>query len=575
MSARAEILRKLGEYRGKLRESFPYPEKRIALLQLLRCIDYKSFVEYIYERAGKEVPQKDEAHKVSRLFNWGWNQALSLFWGTHVNQSGIPLFQTVQELKDWGDSLLQSAGRVRLIELVLELERLQLGRLTAPERSGGTYDFYLVENATGVEGAERLDGNHFNVLLRRIHEKDRVWEELERRRGAIMDKMATMVEPFEKHYIRYDAEPQVDEYYHDLSSALAPTRNGWDAFPQQTLFGGIPFAKYIDCVRVLMGFALKHLDFCVLLGNKNTAINPINTVTVPCTWLNACRYMSYALEIPEAESEQLMLTTSITPENAEHHFSTPSGPFASHYMIGKGSAVRLITGCLDNPFHFMLRELRRKFSDDWDRSVDCREPIFRGELIALLSRYGQIVSFSDSIDITTDAGKTDIDTFAFDPVAKVAGLFQLKWQEQFAGSMRERESRKSNFLKTGNSWIEKVSNWIESGRMPQTLVSLGMPKHLANAINQTRLFVIGRNFSHFSGEFQTDPRAAWGTWSQLLRLTESPRDGESPLTTLFDLIRLDSPVMRSKHSGAREELEVDGLRLVIHPYKATDLKGTG
>jgi hypothetical protein len=193
-------------------------------------------------------------------------------------------------------------------------------------------------------------------------------------------------------------------------------------------------------------------------------------------------------------------------------------------------------------------------------------------LIALLSRYGRIVSFSDSINITTDAGKTDIDAFAFDPVAKVAGLFQLKWQEQFAGSMRERESRKSNFLKTGNAWTEKVSKWIESGRMPQTLVSLGMPKHLANAINQTRLFIIGRNFSHFSGEFQTDPRAAWGTWSQLLRLIECPGEGESPLTILFDLIRLDSPVMRSKHSGAREELEVDGLRLVIHPYNATDLR---
>ena len=447
----------------------------------------------------------------------------------------------------------------------LTLERLQLGSIIAPDQGGGTYDFYLAKDATGVEGTERLDSKHFNVLLGRIHEKDRVWEELERRRGPIMDKMATMVEPFEEHYIRYDAEPEVDHYYDDVSRALAPTRSGWDAFPREALFGGIPFAKYIDCVRVLMGFALKHMDFCVLLGNRNTTINPINIVAVPCKWIEACRYVAYALDISETESEQLMLMTSITPENAEYHFSTPSGPFASHFMIGKGSAVRLLTGCLDNPFHFMLRELRRKYRDDWDRSVDSREPVFRDELIALFSHFSQVVFFNSSINIVTDIGKTDIDAFAFDSVAKVAGIFQLKWQEQFAGSMRERESRKTNFLKNGNAWVEKVSKWIESGKMPQTLVSLGLPKHVANSITETRIFVIGRNFSHFSGEFQTDLRAAWGTWSQLLRLVESPAEGKSPLTILFDLIRQDSPVTRSKHSGEGEEIRIDGLRLIIHP----------
>lgn len=567
MSIREEIQSKIGAHREKLGRSFKYHEKRVALFQLLRCIDNLTFLKYIYGKAGQQLPEEYSAHTASQLFGWGWNEALSIFWGDHVNQPGIPIFQTKQDMKDWGDGLLHCAGRIRLIELVLELERIQLGKLTPSLHGKNTFDFRFSKNAIGVERIEKLDANYFKVLLGRIQKRDRVWEDLEQRRGAIMAKMETMVEPFEQHYIRFEAATEVDDYYHDLSSALAPTYSGWDAFPQQASFGGLPFVKYIECVRVLMGFALKHLDFCVLLSNRNPAIKPINIVTIPCKWSEVCHSISCALEIPVVESQQLLLMTSITPENAGNHLAVPAGPLASHYMIGKGSAVRLITGCLDNPFHFMLRELRRQFPQDWDRSVDSREHIFRDDLIMLFSHFNNIVFFTDNIDITTDIGKTDIDAFVFDPISKVVGLFQLKWQDTFAGSMRERESRKTNFLHTGNIWVEKVDKWIKSGKMPQTLISSGMPKHIANDISETRIFVIGRNFSHFSGECHTDSRAAWGTWSQLLRLGESPAVGRSPLTILFDLIRADMPITRAKRPEEREEIQITGLNLVIHPFE--------
>lgn len=568
MSARDEIRRKVDHFRTELRESFRHPEKRIALFQLLRCLDHKTFLRYIYQRAGKDFPNPRQAFADGRLVSWGWNEALSLFWGEHVVLPGIPLFQTVPEMKNWGDSVLQCSGRVRLIELALELDRLGLGVITPTDSEEDAYNLYLRENATAVESVEKADADYLSILIDRVRERDRFWEKLEDRRSSVVERMESLVRPFENHYIAYDADPDVDKYYHDLSVGLAPGLGGWDAFPLDSSFGGISFLLYIDCVRALMAFAIKHLDFSIILSGKLPAIKPINTVCVPTKWLEACRYMSYALETSESEAEQLMLTTSITPENANYHLSTPNGPLASHYLIGGGHAVRLISGCLDNPFHFMLRELRRRFPRDWDKAVNGREVVFRDELVALLTRFGGVVCFSGNVNISTELGKTDIDAFAFDSVANIAGLFQLKWQDHFAGSMRERESRKSNFLKTGNSWVEKVSKWVESGKMAETLMSLGMPREVATEIKETRLFVIGRNFSHFSGDFQPDCRAAWGNWLQLVRLVDSPAQGASPLTVLFDSIKKDSPFTRSRRSATVEEIRIDGLKLSIHASPA-------
>ena len=260
-----------------------------------------------------------------------------------------------------------------------------------------------------------------------------------------------------------------------------------------------------------------------------------------------------------------MSTTMLEPQNAQFHFAVPAGPLASHYMIGKGSAVRLMTGCLHNPFSFMLRELRRRFPADWDKSVDGRENAFRDDLIGLFSRFGLIIFFTDSVDIHTTLGKTDIDVFAFDPAARLVSLFQLKWQDLFSGSMRERESRKTNFLKNGNAWVEKAGKWIAEGKMPQTLISLGMPKHVAEDIRETRLFVLGRNFSHFSGEFPTDSRAAWGSWPQVLRLVDTSVDPKSPLASLHDLLVEDAPAKRAKRPTEIHEIKIPGLTIVMHP----------
>lgn len=564
MIAREEIAHELAAFRQKMQKSFGSSDRRLALLQLIRCLDHEAFKSVLY--GPSEPNQLESDGLVSQYFGWGLNEAISLYWNSDVKQPGVPLIVTTPEAKQWAESVLVCSGKVRLIEYALELERIGLGIIVRSDHQRKVYEFRYSQSANGVEAIERGDAQILETLVQRKNDQLRESQRLGNRRHAVTAQMRNLVRPFHDHYISYDAAPEVDEFYDDLSMTIAPSRTGWDAFPLSCTFGGIAYFKYIECVRHLMGFAMKHLDFCMLLCQAHPEINPIDILTVPSKWPDTFGFMASALGINDKEAEQIMLATCLTPENTEHHLAIPAGPIAPHYMIGGGSVVRSMIGCMHNPFHFMLRELKRRYPLDWDKSVDQREHVFRDDLIALFSKFGRIVFFTDNIDIDSSSGKTDIDVFAYDPKERIAGVFQLKWQDAFGGSMRERESRKKNFLQGGNAWVEKIMCWYAEGRMANTLASLGMPSEVAKQIQSVRVFVLGRTFSHFSGEYPTDDRAAWGNWFQVLRLCDGRVDPASPIASLHQLLIADSPVDRTPRTLHQQEFRVGGVTLVMHPH---------
>jgi hypothetical protein len=551
----------------RLKKTFGRSEHRVALLQLLRTIDYQFFLEYVHQNSQQQSDHEKHSSEIRQLFRWGLNEAMHLIWNEHVDLPGVPLVCTFPTLRDWAAAMLQCAGRIRLVEYGMELERVKLATVSRHPDTANAFIFEYAEGTIGVESVEKDDAEIFGVLIARLHQRDGVWKDLSDRRKEIARVMSDLVKPWEKHYIGYGADPKVDSYYNDLASAIAPTMHGWDAFPQETRFGGISFLTYINCVRVLVGFALKHIDFCILLCRMDSKIDPINILSVPSEWDKTCRYMSDALGVPISEAEQAMQVTVVSSENVKQHISIPAGPFAPHYKIASGSVIRLITGCLESPFLFMLRELKRKYPRDWDKSVDSREAVFRAQLSALLTRNEHVAAFSDNINIRCTRGQTDIDALAIDPVAGVVGIFQLKWQDYFGASIRERESRKTNLLKNGNAWVEKVLGWLDEGRLAQALVSLGVPRKVAHSIRQAHLFVIGRNFSHFSGDFKPDSRAAWGSWAQVLKLMDGPGEGNSAITILHDLLVADSPTDRAQAPRKTEEFEVDDWKWIMRPNK--------
>ena len=162
---------------------------------------------------------------------------------------------------------------------------------------------------------------------------------------------------------------------------------------------------------------------------------------------------------------------------------------------------------------------------------------------------------------------SDLDAVIFDPAARVAGVFQLKWQDAFGSSMRERASRMSNFTNENEKWIAAVSDWMQGKSMQEIGRLIGLSPESAKSLNGVLLFVIGRNFSHFSGGKIYDDRAAWGNWAQMLRFTqESPKEFvESPIKWMHEKLRRDSPSDRPPMMLGSHRMKLRQLEVMVIP----------
>ena len=130
--------------------------------------------------------------------------------------------------------------------------------------------------------------------------------------------------------------------------------------------------------------------------------------------------------------------------------------------------------------------------------------------------------------------------------------------------MRKRNSKMMNFLDETNRWVSTVSSILRE--TPQVLNHLlGDRTVRINDTNRIHLFVIGRHFSHFSGEASRDSRAAWGTWPQVLRLFKDSYKGSDPITWLHKTLQDQSPALRTPATMEGYEMQIGEYRVKYDP----------
>ncbi|MEW5938855.1 MAG: hypothetical protein AB1750_04280, partial [Chloroflexota bacterium] len=211
------------------------------------------------------------------------------------------------------------------------------------------------------------------------------------------------------------------------------------------------------------------------------------------------------------------------------------------------------------PFMFLLRELRRRYRSEWDNAVNFREKVFRDNLYALFPSDRFYKLERNAVIKSGETVITDIDALIFDRQTGEVGIFQLKWQDYIGNSMRERESKKGNLLKTGNQWIEKVFEWlsnIESETLAQTI---GVNKNDVGKIKAFRVFMLGRNSAFFSGDWKPDTRAAWGMWYQVLRCMSNLQNYNNPIESLFHELQKDSPLNKPSPEIDLQEVQIGNI----------------
>jgi hypothetical protein len=379
--------------------------------------------------------------------------------------------------------------------------------------------------------------------------------------------MASLVYRWADHFIGYKASPEVDNYFHAKGLLAGARMSGQDAFDDAATFGGLPFGFYKASVFTLIGWSIKHINFAMILSDRHSDLLLQNLVTVTADIDEITSSLASALNSTRAEASQALSVLEVNPLNVKAlclngHAPPPLVRAATEQFI------RPVSGFLIEPFQCMLRNLRATWRQDWDRNVNEREALFRRDLFGLLPE-NSLVKIPKSVSLKKNGKRlTDVDAVVLDKSNGVLGLFQLKWQDGFGHSMRERGAKLKNFYGEVGAWIETVTTFLEGTPQEEINRTFGLPNWSKPA--KCRLFVVSRYFAHFSGDTPPDGRAAWGVWPQVIRLATANVGAESPIEALHRSLVADSPFKR-RVSVPSQSFCLGGTTIVMEGYEKDEV----
>ncbi|OOG18832.1 hypothetical protein BWD42_02405 [Sphingobacterium sp. CZ-UAM] len=529
------IIAKKSEQIGKTFNGPPY----VAIQTIVRAID-------ILFTFHPEITNED--HFDMELIKFGWPQLLKPFYFNLKIDEISPLPSTTEKLRNWAISNLIHSGKIALCQQILSYEKADL--ISIKRQTDKHFIFECLHSNTGIERFDResMDFLKHNIISRIIEDK----------KAALSFDVDRIAKEFKKliknpfgDYISYQTTPDIDDYYNEQGHYLLLKMQGYDNFDPNDKFGGIEYHKYITIIELIIGVAIKHSDACLYLKGKKPNVQLENLISYTQNKNNAINdYASY-IGWDRHIVKQIFECITLTKENFDYYLEYPAPPPPMFIEVSGSLLIRSIAGCLGNPFALLNRELKRKFIKDFDKAVNNREDRFRKELFNFFSKES-IIKIDREIKISFDDVKTDIDAIVYNKETNTLGLFQLKWQDPFSHSIKERFSRINNLFPKANEWLTKIKRWLSTFDDRTILNALQIENVLGEkrTIERVYLFVLARNQINFTG-IEMDETAAWGSWYQLIEAYSTIHTTlNDPIEDMFVRLKASSPQERIKREKA-------------------------
>ncbi|WP_431109145.1 hypothetical protein [Winogradskyella poriferorum] len=526
----------LDEESKKLKELFDYPAY-LAIHNIVRRMD----VVIPLSSRSSESPQDDYA-EFRAFFDYGWLPLIKYYYSKINLSDRLPFTLITKEILSICDTSISYSGKIEFCKQLLNFEKADLIKINQVSDKEFLFK-YLYENS----GIEQFDNISLNFYKDRIVEKiiDAKKKEKPFDTNYIKEEVKRIVSSPDGNMIIYHTTEEIDDYYNQQGHFHMLRTQGYDEFDTKDLFGGIEYWRYLDFIEILMGSALMRIDACLELQKKVESIDLHNVLSYTFYKDKIVANFSNYLDLDKGVIEQIMSCLTLTKDNYEYYLDYPSAPPPIFFQVADNLLITSISGSLTNPLVLLNKELKRKYRKDYDKAVNNREERFRNELF-LFFQQNRIVKVPRGINILFNGIHTDIDAVVFDTKTKTLGLFQLKWQDKYHHSMKERYSRISNLFDKAKEWIGKIKDWVDSNSAKSIINSLQINKqHKASAeIEEVYIFVISRNQMNFTG-VELDSSVAWSTWHQLI---ESQADiGSSidnPIREMFVKIKALEPQNR-------------------------------
>ncbi|MEX0314169.1 MAG: hypothetical protein AB3N18_08325 [Allomuricauda sp.] len=472
-------------------------------------------------------------------YRFGWSLAFSKFYENYQPQHNIPLFAWEPELREWIDSVIQHAGSIELCKQFLDYAKADLVTVT---NEGHSFNFRYKSNTTPYEYYEKKSLEYyFSTVSKHLEEKSKmIVEGVEEMRKSLQ----TIVKVEHNEFMSYAATPKIDEFYSKWGYLYLMTTTIVEDFAEDDKFGNHVYKDYLDFVEGIFKTGIMHRDCSMALAKKTShKIYLRNILTYTFNKSSFVKRYSDYMSWPEEKTAEILSAFTLTPENYEFHLKHPGATVPPYFQLGHDTIMRSTTGCLDKPLLFLHRELKRKYHKDYFEAVNEREQRFKNQLYSLFP-WDSILKLPDNINIKIGSRSTDIDGVLYDTERSILGLFQLKWQDVFATSMKERFSRITNLIPKSVEWIDKIEDWTKSNDEKTILNSLKIPKE-HKEIKEIYLFVISRNHVHFTNQ-ALDNRATWASWYQVIEACSKIKDlsNSNPIGELALKLRMFYPEER-------------------------------
>jgi hypothetical protein len=559
LSKQEQLFQLIDEQQERIRQTFPAPRSS-AVVALTRARDWRYLkLQDTWHAATMEV-----AAYHSYLYSSGWHKALQFCFGNAVESPDVSPGVTDSTLDAWADQVLLECDRLAAGEQVLAHCETGFMRM----QQGGQKDFLVwkASKKMSTEWREREDIEWWTNALAKTYEGE--MQELALEKVTFQPQLDTFAGQLQADVNVYRTTPEIDDYYLRLGMLWVKSMACHFLYPAQTLIGGCTVELYRNVLGVLIGLALKHLDLCRAFIARHPTCTLRALLATPHATSALIRALSESQGIESATVRRVVDAYSLSHENVSYHCSAAGTPAPPLFRLDEQHVVWSFTGLLSEPFFFLTRELKRRYSYEYHTASHQHEEVFRQDLYKLFSDK-RFVRCAGRVELRGVQGDltTDVDALIFDRKTGALALFELKSQDPFAYSPQERIRKRDYFYNAGKQVLACVQ-WLNRNGANALLARLDpkLVKHLK--VQKTYIFVLGRYLAHFFDGPEFDRRAAWGTWPQVLRLVNDMSFGAEdahPIQSLYYKLMKDTPLTPSSAALDMQEIQIGESTVYVYP----------
>lgn len=417
---------------------------------------------------------------------------------------------------------------------LLELERL--GVVKVRDFLNKSKIIFLQKNHR-IEFIESKFIQYYEWIISTQIEKDPRYKESVEKREYIKERMKQLCFVWNKHFIGYDGDREVEDYFNELAYLDAIHDSEWDMYPPDAVFNDVSYSSFVDSVVDLSGYAIKHIYFIDVLKKDHPELLTENLFYLIKMQEDLLQLIKENGELSDRQAENVLNILSLSSANKEL-FANTQASCAPLIKVSKNQYIHSCAGSLYRPFSFMLDNLTMQFPAACNNNRMKREAVFREQLYDMLPGFQCI---ERQIVIAKNGQRlTDIDAAVIDRTTGEIALFQLKWQDHTSLSPKTLLSKSRNYTEEVSGWIEKINDWIEKSSVKEIASLLGIK---AKYVDKTKiyLFAIGREHGNYSGAGPDTPNCVWVQWYHFLNYILRVGREENRISAMHEDLKKESP----------------------------------